>query len=181
MDRKTLSKNAFDFINDEKIENVLRNSREDASRIRDIIAKSMSKEPLAVEETAALLAAESPELINEIFEAARELKKRVYGNRIVIFAPLYIGNFCTNDCKYCAFRRSLRTTVRKTLNESELHMQIEALEDKGHKRLILVFGEHPDYTAEYMADTVRKVYAIKKGRGEIRRVNINAAPLDHDG
>ncbi len=176
-----MSKNCSDFINDAKITSIIENTREDAGRVRAIIAKSMEKKPLEVEETAALIAAESPDLVEEIFNAARQLKKDVYGNRIVLFAPLYIGNFCVNDCKYCAFRRSLRSTVRKTLSAEETVQQVEALEDVGHKRLILVFGEHPDYTPEFMADTVRTVYSVKKGKGEIRRVNINAAPLDHAG
>lgn len=179
--KKKYSDNFADFINDAKIEALAASTKEDAVRVREIIAKSMEKQPLELEDTAALLAAESPELIEEIFSAARELKKNVYGNRIVIFAPLYIGNHCINDCKYCAFRKSLRTTVRKTLSENEITEQVEALEDCGHKRLILVFGEHPAYTPEYIADVVRKVYATKKGHGEIRRVNINAAPLDHEG
>jgi 2-iminoacetate synthase len=178
---KIFSKNCVDFIDDAKINALLDSTVEDAGRVREIIAKSMRKEALTVEETAALLKAESPELVEEIFEAARQLKKDVYGNRIVLFAPLYIGNYCINDCKYCAFRRSLRTTVRKTLSPEETIAQVEALEDTGHKRLILVFGEHPDYTPEFIADTVRQVYAVKRGRGEIRRVNINAAPLDHEG
>ncbi len=178
---KKLSDGFVDFIDDKKIEGIIASSKEDPARVRDIIAKSMEKQPLEVEETAALLAATSPELTEEIFNAARELKKNVYGNRIVIFAPLYIGNYCINDCKYCAFRKSLRTTVRKTLTEKEIEGQVLALEDSGHKRLILVFGEHPDYTADYMAKTVRQVYSIKKEHGEIRRVNINAAPMDHEG
>jgi 2-iminoacetate synthase len=178
---KKLSKNGIDFIDDAKIETLVKNVKEDKVRIREIIAKSMEKKPLAVAETAVLLSAESPELVEEIFNAARQLKKDVYGNRIVIFAPLYIGNYCINECVYCAFRRSLRTTVRKTLNQEELIAQIEALEDSGHKRLILVFGEHPNYTADFMAETVKTVYTIRKGHGEIRRVNINAAPMDHEG
>jgi 2-iminoacetate synthase len=175
------TKNCKDFINDEAIDSLVAETSEDAVRVREIIAKSMNKEPLTVEETAALLAVTDKELLEEIYAAARSLKKNVYGNRIVIFAPLYIGNFCINDCKYCAFRRSLRTTVRKTLSPGEVVQQVEALEDAGHKRLILVFGEHPDYTPEYIADTVRSVYDVKKGKGEIRRVNINAAPLNTDG
>jgi 2-iminoacetate synthase len=175
------SDNFKDFIDDAKIESIANSAKEDAGRVREIIAKSMEKQPLEVEETAALLAAESPDLVEEIFNAARELKKNVYGNRIVIFAPLYIGNHCINDCKYCAFRKSLRTTVRKTLSETEITEQVEALEDAGHKRLILVFGEHPAYTPDYIAGVVRQVYETKKGHGEIRRVNINAAPLDHEG
>ncbi|UDQ97423.1 [FeFe] hydrogenase H-cluster radical SAM maturase HydG [Lentisphaerota bacterium WC36G] len=178
---KVLSKDCVDFIDDNHIENIIKNTKEDPAKVRKIIAKSMRKEPLEVEETAVLLAAESPELVEEIFEAARKLKRDVYGNRIVLFAPLYIGNFCVNDCKYCAFRRSMRSTVRKTLNKSETVEQVEALEDKGHKRLILVFGEHPDYSADFIAETTKLVYSVKSGNGEIRRVNINAAPLDAEG
>lgn len=176
-----LSKDAVDFIDDSYIEGVIAAAKEDPVRVREIIAKSLEKIPLSVEETAALLAADSDDLTGEIFAAARKLKKSVYGNRIVIFAPLYIGNYCINDCQYCAFRKSLKTTVRKTLTDDELVAQIEALEDAGHKRLILVFGEHPDYTPEFMGRVVRNTYAIKKGRGEIRRVNINAAPMDIAG
>ncbi|MHC4874360.1 MAG: [FeFe] hydrogenase H-cluster radical SAM maturase HydG [Planctomycetota bacterium] len=178
---KKISDNFTDFINDATLEKLAADMVEDASRVREIIAKSLEKKPLTVEETAQLCAVKSPELLEEIFEAARELKRKVYGNRIVIFAPLYLGNKCINDCKYCSFRRSLRTTVRKTLNDNELKGQIEALEDAGHKRLIMVYGEHPDYTPEYIAHTVREAYNVKKGNGEIRRININAAPLDHEG
>lgn len=178
---KKFSKDCVDFIDDAKLNAIIATTKENPARVREILAKSLRKEPLTVEETAELIAAESPELVEEIFNTARRLKRDVYGNRIVLFAPLYIGNFCINDCKYCAFRRSLRTTVRKTLSPEETQAQVEALEDNGHKRLILVFGEHPDYTPEFIADTVRKVYAVKKGKGEIRRVNINAAPLDHEG
>ena len=176
-----LSDNCVDFIDDAAIEKLVADTAEDPVRVREVIAKSMNKEPLTVEETAVLLAVTDSDLLEEIFDAARTLKKNVYGNRIVIFAPLYIGNFCINDCKYCAFRRSLRTTVRKTLDADETAKQIEALEDAGHKRLILVFGEHPDYTPEFIAESVKNVYKVKKGNGEIRRVNINAAPMDVEG
>jgi 2-iminoacetate synthase len=175
-----LSRSGHDFINDEQLHDLLE-ARADASQVRDIIAKSLSKEPLAVKETAVLLAAADPELTEQIFDAARQLKRDVYGNRIVLFAPVYVGNNCTNDCVYCAFRRSNREEVRRTLDEGALRQQILALENKGHKRLILVFGEHPDYDAEFMAECVHHVYATTTGRGEIRRVNLNAAPLDHDG
>ncbi|HPN84131.1 MAG TPA: [FeFe] hydrogenase H-cluster radical SAM maturase HydG [Victivallales bacterium] len=178
--KRELSKGYKSFI-DENLISQLCEVREDSVKIRDAIAKSLEKKPLSLGETASLLSAKKDDLKNEIFNAARELKKKVYGNRIVLFAPLYIGNYCVNECKYCAFRNSLRTTVRKTLSQKELVEQIEALEDNGHKRLILVFGEHPDYTPEFIADTVRRTYSVKKGRGEIRRVNINAAPLNIEG
>lgn len=176
-----LSEGAVDFINEPYINSLLRGSKPDAKRVREIIAKSLAKEALNVSETAELLLADSPELIEEIFEAARELKKNVYGNRIVLFAPLYIGNKCVNDCSYCAFKRSNTYAIRRTLNEDEIRQQVVSLENKGHKRLILVFGEHQAYDAEFIAKSVRTVYETKAGHGEIRRVNINAAPLDHEG
>jgi 2-iminoacetate synthase len=149
--------------------------------VREIIAKSLSKQRLTLEETAVLINTTDTELIEEIKQGARELKERVYGNRIVLFAPLYIGNKCTNNCRYCGFRASNKFALRKTLADDEIVKEVEALEDNGQKRLILVYGEHPHYNAEYIAHTVRLVYSVKKGNGEIRRVNINAAPLDIDG
>ena len=176
----TLSGSAVDFIDDTALAELLADAQSDPVRVREIIAKSLDKQPLNVEETAALLAA-GDELVEEIFDAARQLKRKVYGNRIVLFAPLYVGNQCVNDCRYCAFRRSNTDAIRRTLSSDELRRQVEALENAGHKRLILVFGEHPDYDADFIADTVRQVYSIKVGHGSIRRVNINAAPMDYDG
>ncbi len=175
------SKNCVDFINDSKVEELIANTKEDKSKIKEILAKSLSKEPLSPEECASLIASKDVELVEEIKETARKLKREVYGNRIVIFAPLYIGNHCINDCEYCAFRRSLSATVRKTLTSDELVAEVKTLEKVGHKRLVLVFGEHPDYSPEFIAETVRKVYSIKTGHGEIRRVNINAAPMSIEG
>lgn len=180
IDKTKLSRSGFDFI-DESLLHGLLERRADPIAVRDIIAKSLTKQPLAVEETATLLAADDPELVEQIFDAARQLKRDVYGNRIVLFAPLYIGNDCTNDCQYCAFRRSNRDQIRRTLDEDEIRQQVLALENRGHKRIIIVFGEHPRYDPEFMAECVHHVYSTTTARGEIRRVNINAAPLDHRG
>ncbi len=180
MDMK-LTEGFTDFIDDDKLHSLINNTEEDLEACRAIMQKSLSKQPLSVEETAQLLALKSEEGLNLLFETARELKRSVYGNRIVLFAPLYIGNYCINDCTYCGFRRSLRTTVRQTLGDAQLESEVRKLEDEGHKRLILVYGEHPKYTPEFIAHTVRLTYATKQGKGEIRRVNINAAPLDIEG
>ena len=177
----TLTSGATDFIDDAALESLLSAPRPGRSQVRDVIAKSLAKTALSVGETATLLTATDPELIDEIFAAARQLKRDVYGNRIVLFAPLYIGNDCVNDCLYCAFRHSNRDEVRRTLARDEIVRQVEALENQGHKRLILVFGEHPRYDADYIHDCVQAVYAVKVGHGEIRRVNINAAPQDVAG
>lgn len=177
----TLSRDAVDFIRDRDLEGLLRPQSPDPGRVRAVIDRSLAKEALTVEEAAVLLRADDPESVSLVFDAARRLKREVYGNRIVLFAPLYIGNDCVNDCLYCGFKRSNRQVIRRTLDDQEIRRQVTALEDKGHKRLILVFGEHPRYNAEYIAHCVRTVYATRQGPGEIRRVNINAAPMDVDG
>jgi len=169
------------FIDVEEIENLLHTTESQAEDVRRVIKKSLNKKRLNLKETAILLNANSPELINEIKEGAKTLKKNVYGNRIVLFAPLYIGNKCVNNCEYCGFKTSNKEAIRKTLSDDEIVKEVEALEDNGQKRLILVYGEHPHYSPEYIAHTVDLVYSVKKGPGEIRRVNINAAPLDIEG
>ncbi len=169
------------FIDVEEIQHLLTHAKPDKATIRSIIAKSLDKHRLSMPETALLLNAEDPELIQEIKEGANRLKQAVYGNRIVLFAPLYIGNKCINNCQYCGFRASNKEAVRTSLDHLQIIREVEALEDQGQKRLILVFGEHPDYTPQFIADAARTVYSVKKGHGEIRRVNVNAAPLEIEG
>jgi 2-iminoacetate synthase len=168
------------FIDPAEIWSFLNNARPDKARVREIISKSLDKQRLTLAETAVLINASS-ELADEIKDGARELKKKVYGNRIVLFAPLYIGNKCGNNCQYCGFRVTNREARRRTLTNDEIREEVVALEENGQKRLILVYGEHPEYSPEFIADNVRLVYSVKKDRGEIRRVNINAAPMDIDG
>ena len=178
---RALSDGAVDFIDDGNLEHLLGRLEPASSEVRDIIAKSLARESLEVAETAVLLRTRQPELVEEIFEAARRLKREVYGNRIVLFAPLYVGNQCINDCVYCGFRRSSAAAIRRDLSGADLEREVLSLERVGHKRLILVFGEHPRWDAPTIAEAVRVVYAVKEGNGEIRRVNVNAAPLDHEG
>jgi 2-iminoacetate synthase len=170
-----------DFIDDSRIDETLAGASSDPVRVREVLAKSLSKKRLEPEETAALLAIKEPDLWQEVFAAARKLKTDVYGNRIVLFAPLYVGDKCINNCAYCGFKCSNRDVVRKTLSDDELRSELVAIEGQGHKRLILVWGEHPNYSAEEMARIVGIAYATKSGKGAIRRVNINAAPLDVEG
>lgn len=169
------------FIDPDEIWGYLNNTRPTKERVREVIAKSLNKQRLTLEETAVLINADDPESIEAIKNGARELKRKVYGNRIVLFAPLYIGNHCVNNCKYCGFKASNKFAVRRKLADEEIIKETEALEENGQKRLILVYGEHPMYNADYIAHTVKLVYGVKKGNGEIRRVNINAAPLDIEG
>jgi 2-iminoacetate synthase len=169
------------FIDPGEIIDFLHKASPDKARIREIIAKSLDKQRLTLEETAVLTRAEDPELVEEIKQGARVLKEKVYGQRIVLFAPLYIGNLCINRCAYCGFKSTNELIKRITLSREELIAQVKALEDAGQKRLILVYGEHPKYDAKFIAETVGIVYSVKSGPGEIRRVNINAAPMDIDG
>ncbi len=169
------------FVDSEEIWEYLNSTLSTPEKVRNIISKSLDKNRLNLEETAILINANDKESIEYIKRGARDLKKKIYGNRIVIFAPLYIGNKCSNNCTYCGFRASNKGQVRKTLTNDELVKEVEALEENGQKRLILVYGEHAQYNPRFIADTVRKVYSVEKGNGKIRRININAAPLEIDG
>jgi len=169
------------FIDADEIWDILNTTQSTREKVLAVIDRSMSKNRLTLQETAVLLNTTDPELIELIKNAASTLKERIYGKRIVLFAPLYIGNYCVNNCAYCGFRAANKNQVRSTLNPDEIIDQVKALEDDGHKRLILVFGEHPQYSPQFIADSVRTVYSVKHHKGEIRRVNINAAPLDVEG
>lgn len=170
------------FIDEPEIETLLAaHARPSREEVLTVIGRAMDRERLSLAQTATLLGA-GPEERKLVLEAASQLKREVYGNRIVLFAPLYIGNSCTNRCAYCSFRADSRDTVRKTLSDNEITEEVTALEKAGHKRLILVYGEHPLYSPEYIAKTVRITYGVKsEPAGEIRRVNINAAPLTVEG
>ncbi|HET9570593.1 MAG TPA: [FeFe] hydrogenase H-cluster radical SAM maturase HydG [Bacteroidales bacterium] len=169
------------FIDTDEIWDYLNRTVPTEEKVRKILSKSLSKHRLNLEEVACLLNVDNPELIEEIKEGAKTLKRTIYGNRMVLFAPLYIGNKCSNDCQYCGFRSSNTDAVRKTLSNDDIVQEVESLEDQGQKRLILVFGEHAQYDPTFIANAVRTTYRVRKGNGEIRRVNINAAPLEVEG
>lgn len=167
------------FINEKLINELLVEKAETTDEEFELVmAKAERQERLSLSDTALLLNITDDKKIKKIFDLAKSIKERVYGNRVVLFAPFYLGNKCTNLCTYCGFKATNEDTLRKTLNLDEEEKEIEALIDEGHKRLIMVYGTHPDYSAQYIADTVKKAYTVKKGNGEIRRVNINACPLN---
>ena len=169
------------FIDAKETEAFLTGPKPVIREVEAVIAKSLNKQRLNLQDTATLIKADDPESVFIIKQAAKDLKEAVYGNRIVLFAPLYVGNYCMNNCAYCGFRMENKEAVRVSLSREQLIHEVEALENEGQKRLILVFGEHRQYSPEFIADTVRTVYRIKKGHDEIRRVNINAAPMDIEG
>jgi len=173
-----------DFINEDNIfDQLKKNENPDSKRIHDIIQKSLSVKTLNPDETASLLNVTSEEVWEEIFQAALEVKKKVYDNRIVFFAPLYCSNLCVNNCAYCGFREANSLEVRRILTTDEIKRETSSVLKEGHKRLILVFGEHQLSDVGYMAEAVKTVYSVEEpapvsGRpSSIRRVNINAAPM----
>ncbi len=173
-----------DFINDEEIwRKIEENKNPDPQKVRDIMKKSLEIQTLSPNETATLLNVTDPSLWNEIYETAAEIKRKVYDNRVVTFAPLYCSNYCVNNCLYCGFRRDNKEEIRRRLTVEEVKDETRTLAGKiGHKRLIVVYGEHPLSDVNYIADTIRAIYSVKvktkSGRyGAIRRVNVNAAPM----
>ncbi len=171
------------FIDACEIERALKsNASSDPKRVRDILQKSLAVETLSPGETACLLHVEDPDLLAEMQRVAAEVKVKVYDNRIVTFAPLYMSSYCVNDCQYCSFRRSNEKAERRILSLDEVHRQTEVLAGViGHKRLIVVYGEHPKSDVNYIASTLQAIGDVKvktrRGWGQIRRCNVNAAPL----
>lgn len=175
--------NGKDFIDEDLINRVLiLNRNPDFKRIEDILKKALSIQTLALDEAAALLNVTDKSLWDRMKQTAADVKKKVYDNRIVTFAPLYISNLCVNNCLYCGFRKDNTVVKRKALSLDKVRKEVEVLAGEiGHKRLIIVYGEHPQTDIDYMISTIKTIYDVrtrtKKGYGQIRRVNVNAAPL----
>ena len=171
------------FIDAAKIEDKLRaNKNPDSVLVKDILQKSLAIQTLTPDETACLLNINDQELLAEMEQVAGQIKRKVYDNRIVTFAPLYLGSMCVNDCSYCSFRRSNRDAKRHVLNLDEIKKEIEILAGAiGHKRLIVVYGEHPQTDVDYIASSIEAIANVKvktkRGFGQIRRSNVNAAPM----
>ena len=171
--------NGKSFIDDELIWKQIEEAKNpDNEYIRKIIQKSLNLNRLDPVETAALINVTDPEVYEEMKTAALKIKKKVYGNRVVTFAPLYLSDYCVNNCEYCGYRITNKDIARKRLGQDEVRDEINALVNEGHKRLIMVYGEHPSSDFDYIAETIKTAYSVKnEPGGEIRRVNVNAAPL----
>jgi 2-iminoacetate synthase len=169
-------------INSELIEHTLEQARQhDDTQVREILARARELKGLPIKDVAVLTAVSDPDLLAEIFEAARTVKQAIYGTRLVLFAPLYISNLCGNECLYCAFRAQNKAVDRRALTQEEIARETKILIEQGHKRILLVAGEaYPDEGFEYILKSIRTIYDTKSGRGEIRRANVNVAPLTLD-
>ena len=171
--------NALDFIKDDEINSLIAKGKElvsDKELVREIIEKSKSAEGLTPEETAVLLNLEDKELIEEMFKAARQVKEKLYGKRLVVFAPLYVSNYCVNNCTYCGYKYCNDELKRKKLNKEQLIEEVKVLESLGHKRIALEAGEDPvNAPLDYILDCIKSIYSIKFDNGSIRRINVNIA------
>lgn len=173
------SAKAEEFINDREIKDTLKYAEENKTNrtlIESIIKKARERKGISHREAAALLDCELDDLNEEMFRLARDIKQKIYGNRIVLFAPLYLSNYCVNGCVYCPYHAQNKTIRRKKLSQDEVRAETIALQDMGHKRLALEAGEDPvNNPLEYILECIDTIYSIKHKNGAIRRVNVNIA------
>lgn len=155
---------------------------EDRQHVRDILDKARSLSRLSLEDVAGLMVVHSQDLLDELFHTAKSVKEEIYGNRIVLFAPLYISNLCSNECLYCAFRRSNKEAIRRALNPDEIRQETKILLRQGHKRVLMVAGEaYPGSGIDYVLESIDAIYGAEENGSRIRRVNVNLAPLSVEG
>ena len=170
---------AEEFISDDEIRDTIRYADENKNNmelIGGILDKARERKGLTHREASVLLACENGEVISQIYSLARQIKKDYYGNRIVMFAPLYLSNYCINGCVYCPYHISNKHIARKKLTQEEVKREVIALQDMGHKRLAIEAGEDPENNPiEYILECIKTIYSIKHKNGAIRRVNVNIA------
>lgn len=170
-----------EIIDENKINELLKSTREpDGDYVREILNKALELDGLNLEEAAALLNIENKELLEELFETALKVKDEIYGNRLVLFAPLYISNFCSNNCLYCGFRRENKEIDRQALTLDEIKQETLEILKQGHKRVLMLMGEnHKNCSFDYFLEAIDAVYSVKDDKGSsIRRINIEIAPLE---
>ncbi len=170
---------AEEFISHEEILDTLKYAEENKDNLElvdKIIEKARERKGLTHREASVLLACENKEKIEEIYDLAEQIKKDFYGNRIVMFAPLYLSNYCVNGCVYCPYHLKNKHIARKKLTQEEVKKEVIALQDMGHKRLAIEAGEDPKMNPiEYILECINTIYSIKHKNGAIRRVNVNIA------
>lgn len=177
-----LSIHADEFIDHAEVlatlDEAARESRNSA-RVREMLEKAARCKGLTHREAAILMDCDDPALESGIYDLAAQIKQRFYGNRIVLFAPLYLSNYCINGCVYCPYHAINRTIPRKKLSQSEIEAEVRALIRMGHKRLAVEAGEDPrNNPLEYILDSIKTIYSVREGGNSIRRVNVNIAATD---
>lgn len=170
---------AEEFISDEEIKETLEYAEKNKNNLQlvdEILEKAKLRKGLSHREASVLLACEDKEKVKLMYDLAEQIKKDFYGNRIVMFAPLYLSNYCVNGCLYCPYHQKNKTIPRKKLTQEEIKKEVIALQDMGHKRLAIESGEDPvNNPIEYILESIKTIYSIKHKNGAIRRVNVNIA------
>lgn len=168
------------FIDEQEIERILElNQKPSPSKVHEVLSKAKELKGLDLNDVAVLTNISDSMQLFELFETANHIKEKIYGKRLVIFAPLYISNECSNECSYCAFRAKNDLIVRRSLTQAEIVNKTETLVREGHKRVLLVAGEsYPEQGFQYIIDSIASIYGAHVGNGDIRRVNVNIAPLE---
>ncbi|MDL2231286.1 [FeFe] hydrogenase H-cluster radical SAM maturase HydG [Porphyromonadaceae bacterium OttesenSCG-928-L07] len=165
------------FIDREKLYAMIEGQAPIQSELQQILDKAMQLKGLNLDEVAALLRVTDPKDIHSIMEVAKTVKEEIYGKRLVLFAPIYTGNVCVNNCVYCGFRTDNKDLVRKVLEMNELEEETRILLRDGHKRVLLICGESPRNDIDYICQAIRKVYAVKEGKHQVKRINVELAPM----
>jgi len=165
------------FIDREKLYSMLEGAAPSSDELQKILDKAKKLQGLSLEEVATLLRVEDYTEIKKIMETAHFVKESIYGKRLVLFAPVYTGNVCVNNCVYCAFRRDNKKIVRKVLNMEEIEQETRILLRDGHKRILLICGESPRNDINYICDAIRHTYSVREGNSSVRRINVELAPM----
>ena len=165
-------------IDREKLYALVEGSEPTKQELETILTKARALKGLNLEEVAALLRVKNHDEIYKIMDVAKYVKEEIYGKRLVIFAPLYTGNVCVNNCTYCAFRRANKNLTRKVLDMDEIEQETRILLHDGHKRLLLICGETPKNNIDYICEAIRRVYSVQIGKDNIRRINVELAPME---
>ena len=174
-----MNKYNLDFLDENIINQIISDAREKSENskiVREILKKAEKAEGITDEEAAILLSIKDENLLEEMYTVSKKIKEKIYGKRIVMFAPLYISNYCVNNCRYCGYKHCNDELFRKKLNSEELIAEVKALEKLGHKRIALEAGEDPiNCSIDYVLDCIKDIYSIKFKNGSIRRINVNIA------
>ena len=174
-----MNKYNLDFLDENIINQIISDAEkksENSEIVREILKKAEKTEGITDEEAAILLSIKDENLLEEMYAVSKKIKEKIYGKRIVMFAPLYISNYCVNNCRYCGYKHCNDELFRKKLNSEELIAEVKALEKLGHKRIALEAGEDPiNCSIDYVLDCIKDIYSIKFKNGSIRRINVNIA------
>lgn len=165
------------FIDRDKLYGMLEGSKPSETELQAILNKALKFKGLNLKEVASLLKVEDSSQIHKIMETAKRVKEEIYGKRLVLFAPIYTGNICVNNCLYCAFRRDNQKIKRRILTMPEIEKEVISLLKDGHKRMLLICGESQANGIDYMCEAIRTAYAVKEGNNYVRRINIELAPM----